>query len=72
MVNLFTSLPRRMPLNSSFLQASLDNFVKRIKGSPDAYAQITDWGLKLADTTVIVQSRALEPETIMFGKGYRY
>jgi len=52
-------------------QASLDNFVKRIKGSPDAYAQITDWGLKLADSTVIVQSRALEPETIMFGKGYR-
>ena len=68
-VHLFFSVFSKYPL---LFQASLDNFVKRIKENADAHAQLTDWGLHMANSTVIIQSRVLEPETIMFGKGYRY
>ena len=32
---------------------------------------LADWGLRLAETSVKLQARVLDPETLFFGKGYR-
>ncbi len=45
--------------------------MKRVKGNPDAYSHLRDWGLKLADCTVTMNARVLDPVTLMFGKNYR-
>lgn len=48
---------------------AVDKFIKRIKADPEAYKLLTNWGLKIADTTLPLQARVLSPETLIFGRG---
>lgn len=47
---------------------TIDKFIKRIKSNPEAYKLLTDWGLQITDTTVELQARIMDPETLFFGK----
>lgn len=40
-------------------------------GSPEAYAHLRDWGLRLQKETVILQARVLDAETLCFGQNYK-
>ena len=44
--------------------------MRRVKGNPDAHSHLTDWGLNLNNSTVMLQGRVLDPERILFGRNY--
>ena len=36
-------------------------FIQRIKSTPQAYKLLTDWGMTIADQTLPLQARVLDP-----------
>jgi aubergine-like protein len=48
---------------------TVDTFVKSVMSNPEAYKHLRDWGLSLEPTTLPLQARVMDPETLYFGKG---
>jgi len=48
---------------------TIDKFIKRIKGNPEAHKLITDWGMDIDNDTVRLVGRVLPPETLYFANG---
>ena len=49
----------------------MNNFTKRVLGDANAHAHLRDWGLTLEPNTLNFDARLLDPETLVFGKGYQ-
>jgi len=50
---------------------TIDKFIKRVKGNPEAHKLITDWGMDIDNDTVRLVARSLPPETLFFANGKR-
>jgi len=50
---------------------NIDNFVRRVNGSPIASQILADWGLSIATQPVKLSARVLPPENIYFGGNYK-
>jgi len=48
---------------------TIAKFIQRVKSNPEAYKLLTNWGLQIADNTLPLQARLLEPETLIFARG---
>ena len=45
------------------------DLLQKIKATPEAYRLLLDWGISLADDSVAVTGRVLEPQALLFGQG---
>lgn len=52
-------------------QDVLHQFVQTVKENQEANIYLTEWGLKLSDSTLPLEGRQLPPEVLHFGKGYK-
>lgn len=52
-------------------QDVLHQFVQTVKEHEEASIYLTEWGLKLNDSTLPLEGRQLPPEVLHFGKGYK-